>query len=241
MLNRFTSRSVKKELLDDANVDRNLLFKNLEELDILNRVTGGHAISLAGIKQLVTDHDKIYHVVDLGCGSGDTLKVFARWAEVNNYKVRLTGVDMNPNAIEYFKIHNADDPGIDCISADFQDYLDRNERIDIIHCSLFCHHLENEKLLQLFIYFRDHARSGFIINDLQRQWLAYFSAWFFTRLLNGTKLAKNDGPISVLRGFKSAELIHLLDEAKIKNYSLKKKWLFRYLIVGKTGNNEAAS
>jgi len=241
MLNRFTSRSVKKELLDDANVDRNLLFKNLEELDILNRVTGGHAISLAGIKHLVTDHDKIYHVVDLGCGSGDTLKVFARWAKVNNYKVRLTGVDMNPNAIEYFKINNADDPGIDCISADFQDYLDRNERIDIIHCSLFCHHLENEKLLQLFIYFRDHARSGFIINDLQRQWLAYFSAWFFTRLLNGTKLAKNDGPISVLRGFKSAELIQLLDEANIKNYSLKKKWLFRYLIVGKTGNNEAAS
>jgi hypothetical protein len=88
----------------------------------------------------------------------------------------------------------------------------------------------------LFTYFSEKVTTGFVINDLQRNWMAYYSAWFFTRLLNGTILAKNDGPVSVLRAFKVSELKHLLEKANIKNYTIQKKRLFRFLIVGKTGN-----
>jgi len=241
MPNKFTYRSNEKELLDESNINRGLLYKNLRELEILNRTTGGHAISLKGIKQLITDHHKIYHVVDLGCGGGDALKAIADWARLNNYNVRLTGVDMNTNAIDYLKIHCVNYPEISGITADYKDYLNRNEFIDIVHCALFCHHLKDDELLQLFNYFRQHVKSGFIINDLHRNWLAYYSAWFFTRLLNGTKLAKNDGPISVLRAFKPGELIYLLNKANIGHYSLRKEWMFRFLIVGKTENHESIS
>ena len=234
MPNKFTYRSEEKELLDKQDIPPQLLFQNLRELDILNRTTGGHAISLKGIKQLITDHDKIYHVVDLGCGSGDALKAIADWTRLNNYSVRLTGVDMNVNAIDYLKIHCVNYPEINGVTTDYQDYLNKNEVIDIVHCSLFCHHLNDDELLRLFIYFRQHVKTGFIINDLQRHWLAYYSAWVFTRLLNGTELAKNDGPISVLRGFKSGELIYLLNQANIADYSIQKELLFRFLIVGKT-------
>jgi SAM-dependent methyltransferase len=233
MPNKFTYRSDEKELLDESNINRGLLYKNLRELDILNRTTGGHSISLKGIKQLITDHDKIYHVVDLGCGSGDALKAIANWARLNNYSVRLTGVDMNDDAIDYLKIHCANYPEISGITADYQDYLNENELIDIVHCSLFCHHLKDDELLRLFIYFRQYVKTGFIINDLQRHCLAYYSAWVFTRLLNGTELAKNDGPISVLRGFKSGEFIYLLNKANIADYSIQKELIFRFLIVGK--------
>jgi len=51
-------------------------------------------------------------------------------------------------------------------------------------------------------------------------------------------LAKNDGPVSVLRGFKSGELPFLFDKAKLKSYSIQKEWWFRFLIVGKTELNE---
>jgi hypothetical protein len=93
----------------------------------------------------------------------------------------------------------------------------------------------------LFSFFRENVKTGFVINDLQRRWLAYYSAWFFTRLLNGTALSKNDGPVSVLRGFKPGELETLFAKAGITNYSIRKKWLFRYLIVGKTEYNEPFS
>jgi len=238
MPNKFTHRSNEKELLDELDIPHWLLYKNLRELDILNRTTGGHAISLKGIRQLITDHQKTYHIVDLGCGSGDFLKAIADWSQRNNFNVRLTGVDMNTDAIEYLKIHCADYPEINGFVADFQNYLNENESIDIVHCSLFCHHLNDNELICLFTYFRQHVKTGFIINDLQRYWLAYYSAWLFTRLLNGTKLAKNDGPVSVLRGFKPEELTGLLNKAGIRNFTIQKEWLFRILIVGKTENNE---
>ena len=81
MDSKFKFRSDEKELLDETNIPKDLLFRNLRELDILNRITGGHSISLQGIKQLITDHAKIYQVVDLGCGSGDSMRAIADRSE----------------------------------------------------------------------------------------------------------------------------------------------------------------
>lgn len=236
MNTKFKYRSNEKELLDETNIQPNLLFKNLEELDILNRTTGGHAITLKGLKQLVTDHAKIYHIVDLGCGSGDSLRIIANWARENNFSVKLTGVDMNADVIEYMGKHCSAYPEITGITEDYKEFLDGNTSVDIVHCSLFCHHLNEDELIKLFTYFNAKVTTGFIINDLQRNWMAYYSAWFFSRLLNGTSLSKNDGPLSVLRAFKVGELKQLLEKAIIKNYTIQKKLLFRLLIVGKTSN-----
>jgi SAM-dependent methyltransferase len=236
MNTKFKYRSHETELLDETNIQQDLLFKNLRELDILNRTTGGHAITLKGIKQLVTDRTKIYHIVDVGCGSGDSLRAIADWARENNFNVQLTGVDMNADVIEYLRKHCSTYPEIAGISADYQEFLDRNTSIDIVHCSLFCHHLNDDELIRLFTYFNEKVTTGFVINDLQRNWMAYYSAWLFPRLLNGTILAKNDGPLSVLRAFRVSELKLLLEKANIKNYTIQKKLLFRFLIVGKTGN-----
>ena len=238
MSNKFTNRSIQKELLDESSIERSLLFKNLKELDFLNRRTGGHNISLHGLKKLITDKHKTYHVADLGCGSGDSLRYFADWARSNNYKVTFTGVDMNADAIDYLNLHCANYPEITGITADYNEYLASYVNIDIVHCSLFCHHLNDDELYRLFNYFRLHVKTGFIVNDLQRHWFAYYCSWLFTRLLNGSILSKNDGPISVLRGFHLAELVRMLDTARIRNYFIKKAWGFRILIVGKAGEYE---
>jgi len=237
MQDKFKYRSEEKELLDKSNIPRRVLYKNLRELDFFSRTTGGYAISLKGIKQLITDQHKKYHVVDLGCGNGGTLKTIADWARVNNYNVRLTGVDMNSDAIDFLKINCSKFPEIRGIAVDYLKFLNENEPIDIVHCSLFCHHLNDDELLHLFNHFRQHVKVGFIINDLHRNRLAYYGAWIFTRLFHGTELAKNDGPVSVLRGFKSEELSYLFQKANIRNYSSKNEWLSRFLIVGKTEKN----
>jgi len=238
MANKFTYRSNLKELLDSSDVPTDLLYKNLKELAILNQKTGGHSISLKGVKQLISDRNKTYHLVDLGCGGGDSLKAIADWAKSKGYRVKLTGVDMNANVIEYLKSQCKNYPEITGIVSDYHDFLTNKRSIDIVHCSLFCHHLNDNELLELFGYFNKHVNTGFIINDLQRHWLTYYGAWLFTRLFNGTELAKNDGPISALRGFKFEELIALLKKANVKDYAIQKMWLFRFLIVGKTAKHE---
>jgi len=236
MSTKFKFRSTEKELLDETNISKKLLFKNLRELDILNRHTGGHTITLKGLKQLVTDHTKTYHIVDLGCGSGDSLRAIADWACKNNFNVKLTGVDMNANVIDYLRKHCSAYPEISGITGDYQEFLDRNTSVDIVLCSLFCHHLNENELIKLFNYFSEKVTTGFVINDLQRNWMTYYSAWLSTRLLNGTILAKNDGPVSVLRGFKVSELKHLLEKANTENYIIQKKRLFRLLVIGKTNH-----
>jgi len=234
MPDKFKHRSILKEMLDEQNIPPGILRKNLKELDFLNRYVGGHNLSLKGIKQLIISQKKSYHLVDLGCGSGDFLKYIAGWARRNDYKVQLTGVDVNTNVIDYLNEYCANYPEITGIVANYDDYLKKNKEIDIVHCSLFCHHLSDEELLDLLIYFRQNLKCGFVINDLLRSRLAYYAAWLFPRLLNGTKLSKNDGPVSVLRAFKLNEFKQLLAKAACIKYTFKKGRAFRFLVVGKT-------
>lgn len=241
MNNKFKYISSERELIDETNIQKDLLFRNLNELDLLNKYTWGHAITLKGIKQLITDHAKTYNIVDLGCGSGDSLRVIADWARENNFKVQLSGVDKNANVIEYLGRHCSAYPEITGIISDHQEYLDRNSSIDIVLCSLFCHHLNENELIKLFSYFREKVRIGFIVNDLLRSRISYYGAWFVTRLFQATILAKNDGPVSVLRAFRIGEIKHMLEKANIRNYLIQKKSLYRFLIVGKTGNYGTSS
>ena len=233
MSDKFTNRSYRLELLDEPNIPKQLLFQNLRELDFINKTLGGHSITIAGIKQLVRDKNKTYHIVDIGCGGGDAMKYIADWGRKNNYKIKFTGVDMNADAIEYMKTNCSGYSEIKGVVSDYRDYLKQNTEIDIVHCSLFCHHLKDDELTELFSYLKKHAEIGFVINDLERNRFAYYTIKLLTRLFNGSSLVKNDAPLSVLRGFKKRELLDLFEKAAIENVSIKWKWAFRYLVIGK--------
>ncbi len=234
-MSKFLKRSYETELLDELNIPKELLFQNLRELDVVNRLLGGHAITLAGIKELVKDKNKTYTIVDIGCGGGDAMKKISDWAKANQFKIELTGVDMNAEAIEYMRAFCKDYPEINGVVKDYRDFLNADRSVDIIHCSLFCHHLKDDELLELFSYMNKYARVGFVINDLHRHWFAYYSIKFLTRILNGSSLVKNDAPLSVLRSFRKTELKDLLNKARVNNVYIKWKWAFRYLVIGTTG------
>lgn len=233
MSDKFSSRSYESELLDAPDIPQELLFQNLRELDLINKTLGGHSITLSGIKQLLSDKNKTYHIIDIGCGGGDALKRIAKWARKNGFKVKLTGVDMNADCIAYMQKVCFDFKEINGIVSDYRDYLKTNNNVDIIHCSLFCHHLKDEELIELFDYMNRYASVGFVINDLQRHWFAYYSIKYIVRLFNGSALVKNDAPLSVLRGFKKSELEMMCEKAKVKDVSITWKWAFRFLVTKK--------
>jgi ubiquinone/menaquinone biosynthesis C-methylase UbiE len=235
MLNKFKHRSCQSEFLDDPGIPAKLLFQNLRELDFINRILGGHIITLKGIRKLVTKKNRTYHIVDLGCGSGDSMKQIARWAKAKGYTVKLTGVDKNTDAIDFMKDNCRSFTEISGIVSDYQEYINAGDPIDIIHCSLFCHHLKDDELVVLFRDLKRYTRTGFIVNDLHRNWLAYYGVKIITRLLNGSALSRNDGPISILRAFKLKEIKMLLCKAKIINYTIHWKWAFRYLVIVHNG------
>jgi hypothetical protein len=66
---------------------------------------------------------------------------------------------------------------------------------------------------------------------LHRHWLAYYAIKFIIRIVTRSRLARYDGPLSVLKGFKRKELENLLQQAGIKNYNIRWMWAFRWQII----------
>jgi hypothetical protein len=82
-------------------------------------------------------------------------------------------------------------------------------------------------------WMKNNTIKGFFINDLQRHPFAYHSIKILTKIFSRSYLVKNDGPISVLRGFRKNEWMQLIEKAGITKYSIYWRWAFRYLVVVK--------
>jgi 2-polyprenyl-3-methyl-5-hydroxy-6-metoxy-1,4-benzoquinol methylase len=226
----FKQRSYQKELLDEPEIQKDLLFQNLKELDIINKYLGGHAISLQGLKKAMTDKSKTYKVIDIGCGGGDSLKAIARWAHDKQYKIHLAGVDLKQDCIDYAQRTCSAFPEISFYCDDFRNVFSKINDIDIVHASLFCHHFTEDEIIG-FIGFCSKNKTVFVINDLERNPVAYYAIKFITHLFSKSPLVKNDAPLSVWRGFKKKEWHAILQNAGIKNYSVKNRFAFRHLII----------
>jgi ubiquinone/menaquinone biosynthesis C-methylase UbiE len=240
------TRSYEAELLDAEDIAQDLLFQNLAELNVVNHYLGGHAITFTGLQKLMpaaANSAKPLHIVDIGCGSGDTLLQIAKKAAKKGQNVRLTGVDIKPDVISYAQQHCKDFQHIQFLQADYRTIATAvGSKPDIFICSLFCHHLTDEELVALFEFMNQNSKIGFIINDLQRNYVAYYGIKLLTQLFNGSTLVKNDAPLSVKRGFHKSELENILAKAGIAKatYELTWEWAFRYLLVVKSTNKGIA-
>lgn len=226
----FDKRSDKKEMLDETGIPKELLYVNLKELEFINKHLGGHSVSLCGIKKVITDQMRTYNVVDIGCGGGDSIKAIYKWTKNKNYSVHLTGIDLKQECIDYSKTNCHSLENISLCCEDFRIFFEKEQHIDIVHASLFCHHFSEEELIS-FIQLCIKKKIIFVINDLERNPIAYYAIKLLTKLFSNSILVKNDAPLSVLRGFKKIEWKTILEKAGAMNYTLENKWAFRHLLV----------
>nr|WP_295923528.1 methyltransferase domain-containing protein [uncultured Dyadobacter sp.] len=224
----FEVRSLQKELLDREDIPKNDLFQNLRELDFINYWLGGYNISFDALKK-VLKKGRAFTVVDIGCGGGDTLKRIARWNRKAGFDLRLYGIDLKSDCIEY-ATRNLQDEQVALIHDDYRNAARHLPNIDIIHACLFCHHLYDEQLSGL-VQFAMQQRAVLVINDLERHALAHYSIKLLTNLFSKSYLVKNDAPLSVLRGFKKKEWLDILRSAGAKHFTVKNKWAFRHEVI----------
>lgn len=232
-MGKFTQRSFEKEIMDDLEVGGDFLEQALKELRIINRLLGGNYVTTQGIGHFVKKHPQSsYTIADIGCGGGDMIRVMHDWANNQNLTCSFIGIDANANTIARaeenlkdlkqatFRTQNIFDP-------DFAE-----EKVDLVTCTLFTHHFNDEEMLLLLRAFRKKAKLGIIINDLHRHPLAYHSIKLLTRAFSKSEMVKNDGPLSVLRGFKRKEMESLLKKSGFQSYSITWNWAFRWQVLG---------
>jgi 2-polyprenyl-3-methyl-5-hydroxy-6-metoxy-1,4-benzoquinol methylase len=216
--------------------DESEIFINLKELEFINTLTGGPALVFAELQQILAakklSSDTEIHIVDIGFGAGDMFVFLLENAHKLPCKIRLTGVDLMPEAKNYaLKMHPELAEKVDFVTSDYTDWFAAGNQPDIVVAGLFCHHLTDAQLLVFFENMAKNVKTAAIINDLHRHRIAYYGIKQLTKWFSASRFTKNDAPLSVLRGFSRQELVNLLEKANVKNYTVTWKWAFRFLLV----------
>jgi 2-polyprenyl-3-methyl-5-hydroxy-6-metoxy-1,4-benzoquinol methylase len=223
-------RTENPEIMDDFTLEGEELKDALDKIASINQLLGGNRLTLKGVRKLLKNKGKgdLVTIVDVGCGNGDMLRKIAKYGLKNNLNLELIGIDANLYTVNYAvtlseKYSNIHYKCEDIFSKAFDEL-----KYDIVLCTLTLHHFKNEEIVRLLTVFKNNSKIGFVINDLQRSSVAYrlFQALCFVFGLN--KMSREDGLISILRGFKRDELIGFSEKLNLKKYSIQWKWAFRY-------------
>ena len=229
----LSRRSYQPELLDGNDIPFEEIRRNMHELDIINTWLGGHAITINGFQRLLGTAREV-HVCEIGCGGGDNLRAIHRWCRKNGIELRVTGIDINPACINYAREHSREIEKAVWIVSDYR-LVDFPDRPDIIFNSLFCHHFRDEDVSHCLRWMFDRARLGFFVNDLHRHALAYHSIRLLTSAFSRSRLVRHDAPLSVLRGFRRAELeamtLAAISKTEAAKWTLSWAWAFRWMLL----------
>jgi 2-polyprenyl-3-methyl-5-hydroxy-6-metoxy-1,4-benzoquinol methylase len=229
----FFSRSYQKELLDRNDIPFDDIKRNMQELEIINTRLGGHKITISGLKEILKDKKSSFSICEIGCGGGDNLKAIYNWCTKKKIPVKLTGIDINKDCIEYAKVNRGELEPVEFIVSDYKEVKFATEKPEIIFSSLFCHHLDEQQFIEMLEWSKQNSTGGFFINDLHRHPFAYYSIKLLSQFFSKSYLVKNDAPLSVKRGFKRNEIEELFRKAGIKDFTIRWKWAFRWLAIVK--------
>lgn len=221
-------RSTQIELMDDFSVEGNLLRESLDSLANINKWLGGNFVTLNGLKKVLKKHDKSkpIRMLDLGCGNGDMLREVAKFGKKAGYKFTLIGIDANQHTIDYATELSVNYPEISYLKQDvFSDEF-QHLQYDLVLATLFLHHFNEEDIVKLLAPILKKAYLGIMVNDLNRNKIAYFLFGFLCLFIKN-KMTKEDGLVSVLRAFKREDLERITQKLQAKS-TIQWKWAFRY-------------
>ena len=229
----FSMRNEGLEVMDNLEVAGADLHQALRELDSINYLLGGNYVTLNGLSQLLDDFPgrKHLHIADLGCGSGDMLKLIRRLLEKRKTDASLTGFDANVNVVKFAMAHTpvacriAYEP-VNIFSDDF-----KRRRFDIVTGTLFFHHFGSAQLKQFLTQLKEQVAIGIIINDIHRHWFAYYSIKWLTKFFSRSAMVRHDAPLSVMRAFRKSDLKEILQDAGIIKYRIRWCWAFRWQVI----------
>lgn len=231
-MNRINTsfRTNQAEIMDNFELGGEELEKVLKDLENINKWLGGNKVTLSGIKKIVRDNPELqeWNIVDIGCGNGAMLREIAQWGKKSNIKLNLTGVDANTHAISIAQKLSVNYPNIEFKAKDVFSEAYRKQNFDIVLCTLTLHHFTDPQIIELLKLFHRQAKYGVLINDLHRSKLAYRLFQAFCAVFINNEIARKDGLISILRGFKRVELERFSAKIPTNQAKIKWKWAFRY-------------
>jgi len=229
---RISRRCRVPELMDDPGLDRPRHFHALRGLERINRYSAT-VQSLAGAIRKAAHQLKgrPLRVLDVATGAGDV--PVRLWERSRKWEadVQIDGCDISAQGLEYAKA-NAARTGAEVNFFQLcalEDPLP--EGYDVLTCSLFLHHLSDTDAGRVLKKMYGAAGRLVVVSDLLRSWAGLLAAYAVPRLLTFSEVVHVDAPRSVRAAFTPSEVRHLVRQAGIENFELKRRWPWRFLLT----------
>jgi ubiquinone/menaquinone biosynthesis C-methylase UbiE len=101
---------------------------------------------------------------------------------------------------------------------------------DYVICSLFTHHLLDEQVVQVLGEMSRVAKRRIFVIDLHRHPVAYLLYTTVGKIILHNRLVRHDGALSILRGFKSDELLELAQRAGLRDIWIERHFPYRLVL-----------
>ena len=227
----LTKRSKEKELLDLGSdyYTQEEYDHCLQQLFRVNKITGIFSHTVKLLKQF----PNTISLADVGCGGG----LFLLHLSTHFPEMKMVGIDISEEAIKLAQNElqrwkkDQFTPNIEFLLQHPDEFILTKESIDIILLTLVCHHIEDDELILFLKKAVDATRIALIINDLHRNFIAYWFYKLLSPIIFKNRLITHDGLISIQRSFTRKELQYLLQQADIKNYQIKWCFPFRWSVT----------
>lgn len=217
--------------MDDPRLEETAHRDALAGLERLNRASGVARRLWRRIEATARRHAGPVEVLDVACGAGDTAIALARRARAAGLPVRVSGCDVHPTALAHAR-RRAQAAGVNVTFFE-TDVLRAppRPRFDVICCSLFLHHLDDDQVIALLAGLRRAARRMVVVTDLRRSALGYVLAWAGARVLTRSRVCHVDAPRSVRAAFSGPELARLAARAGMGDGRLRRQWPQRFYLT----------
>jgi 2-polyprenyl-3-methyl-5-hydroxy-6-metoxy-1,4-benzoquinol methylase len=231
MFRGMKQRAEEHELMDDYSSGGEELREALRHLRLLNRIFAAASPTLYGIRKLwkAANKPKRLSILDIGSGSGDVNLKLLKWADANKIKLHITLVDITEEACEEARMFFHNEQRIQVIRCDV--FALKEAVADVVTATQFVHHFREEELSAVVSSMMQASRLGIVINDLHRHWLSWTAVWLTTRAISKNRYIRNDGPLSVAKGFRSEDWRRLRQALEAPELYAAWRPLFRYVVV----------
>jgi len=207
----FKQRARGAELLDRPDSDPRLTEQGYKFMRVVNRIGGGIRVVRRFLAQELAGYPtgQAVRVLDIGAADCDIPLAVTRWADKRGCRLEFTCLDHNPKAVELARraVACAGSKTITVERADIFTYQPAAQ-FDYAMGSMTFHHFTDDQIDRLIGHLRGFVRTALLINDLRRCLLNYMVCYALATPYD--RAIRHDGLLSILRGFKPAELAGLL-------------------------------
>jgi len=199
------------ELLDDLSAPSELVRRSLLDIARSNRWLGGVAAAWHGVERLLAGrYPASLTLLDIGTGVGDLPAMIARRLEQRGTRVSPIGLERHPVAAKLARA-----AGLATILGDGLTLPLPDRSVDLVMASQVAHHLPPAGVIGLAREASRVARLGVVVADLRPSRLGRWGFWVASRVLSFDRATRDDGQLSLRRGFRPRDLATLLDRAGI--------------------------